>query len=265
MAEEWGFEDKFGAFAIALDKWDKVGEHGVIQELGSKGFTETQMHRMQQIFRLEGNLEEKLKQLESWFKTSETGKKGLAELGELVRYLSAVTLKKGKIELDLKLARGLDYYTSTIFEVVLDNVKIGSIASGGRYDELTNSFGVPDMPGVGLSFGAERIFDVMKDLNLLPKQSGSLSKVLLVNFGGEEELHSFKVVSDLRKENIPSEMYPSQAKMGKQFQYAERKGITYALVIGSDEIKQNTFTLKNLGTGVQNSLNWAELLEVLRS
>jgi histidyl-tRNA synthetase len=264
LAEAWDFKDKFGAFAVAIDKLDKIGEDGVVRELGGSGFSETQIHRIQQMFRLSGSIEEKLAVLESWFADSPTGQKGIQELREVLRFLSSVKLKRAKLELDLKLARGLDYYTSTIFEVTLDTVQMGSIASGGRYDELTASFGVPDMPGVGISFGAERIYDVMRDLNLLP-QSRSKVDVLVANFGGEEETYSFKVLQDLHEENISAEMYPSSAKMNKQFGYADKKGIRYVLLIGSQEIADHNFQLKNLETGHQESLSWPQLLDVLKA
>jgi histidyl-tRNA synthetase len=265
MAEAWGFADKFGAFAIAIDKLDKIGENGVVQELGSKGFSETQIHRFQNLLRLHGNTEEKLAKLEEWIASSETGKKGIAELKEVLEYVSLAALKKAEIQLDLGLARGLEYYTSTIFEVTLKNVQMGSIASGGRYDELTASFGVPDMPGVGISFGAERIFDVLRDLNLLPANAKTQVKVLLANFGKEEEKYAFKILCRLRGEEIASEIYPGAAKLPKQFTYAEKKGIRYLLLLGSNEIASNIYPLKNLVTGEQKTLSWQELLGVLKT
>jgi histidyl-tRNA synthetase len=264
MAEAWGFADKFGAFAIAIDKLDKIGENGVVQELGSKGFTETQIHRFQQLLRLEGNTETKLTTLADWLNESEPGKKGIAEMREVLEYLSLIGLQKGEVLLDLGLARGLDYYTSTIFEVVLKNVQMGSIASGGRYDELTASFGVPDMPGVGISFGAERIFDVMRDLNLLPAQTKTQVKVLVANFGKEEEKHAFKTLAQLRDAGIASEIFPSVAKLAKQFTYAEKKGIGHVLLLGSEEIKTGTYPLKNLQTGEQRTFTWEQLLEAFK-
>ena len=265
MAEAWGFADKFGAFAIAIDKLDKIGENGVVQELGSKGFSETQIHRFQNLLRLQGNTEEKLAKLEEWIDASETGKKGIAELREVLEYVSLAKLIKAEIQLDLGLARGLDYYTSTIFEVTLKTVQMGSIASGGRYDELTASFGVPDMPGVGISFGAERIFDVLRDLNLLPANAKTEVKVLLANFGKKEEKYAFKVLGKLRADGIASEIYPASAKLPKQFTYAEKKGILYLLLLGSNEIASDTYPLKNLNTGEQKTLTWPHLLEVLKS
>lgn len=263
IAEEWDFADKFTSFTIAIDKWDKIGEEGVIRELGSRGFTETQIHKMQQFFRLKGSNDEKLQQISSWFQKSETGKKGIEELKEVMAYLLQTPLQKAEIELDFTLARGLDYYTSTIFEVVLKNYPIGSIASGGRYDELTATFGLPDMPGVGISFGAERIYDVLSDLKLLPELETSTVKVLLINFGGLEEKFAFSMLQKLRTSGIGAEMYPASAKMGKQFQYAEKKFIPFVLIIGSEEIKNNIYKLKNLNTGEQKELSWDEIVEVL--
>ncbi|MGZ5283160.1 MAG: histidine--tRNA ligase [Bacteroidia bacterium] len=265
LAEAWDFSDKFNEFAIAIDKLDKIGEDGVIRELGNRGFSETQIHQMQDLFRLQGTIDEKLNTLEIWFAKSPTGQKGVSELREVLNYLKDIDFKKGEIELDLKLARGLDYYTSTIFEVVLKEVQMGSIASGGRYDDLTASFGVPDMPGVGISFGAERIYDVMRDLDLLPKHNISPVKVLLANFGKEEESHSFKTLYELRKEGIAAEIYPLATKLNKQFTYAEKKGITFMLMLGSEEIKEHIFPLKNIETGEQQKLSWPQLIEVLKN
>lgn len=263
IAEEWDFADKFTSFTIAIDKWDKIGEEGVIRELGGRGFTETQIHKMQMFFRLKGSNEEKLQQISSWFQKSETGKKGIAELQEVLGYLKQTQLQKAEIELDFTLARGLDYYTSTIFEVKIKDYPMGSIASGGRYDELTATFGLPDMPGVGISFGAERIYDVMLDLNLLPEEETSTVKVLIINFGGEEEQFAFGLLQKLRAAGIGAEMYPSAAKMGKQFQYAEKKFIPFVLIAGSEEIKAETYKLKNLASGEQMSISWEELKEGL--
>ncbi|MCX6351736.1 MAG: histidine--tRNA ligase [Bacteroidetes bacterium] len=260
MAEEWGFTDKFTSFTIALDKWDKIGEEGVVRELGERGFSETQIHRMQQLFRIKGTHEEKLKTLDSWFLTSEVGKKGVAELREVLSFLSEITLHKAETELDFTLARGLDYYTSTIFEVVLKEVKMGSIASGGRYDELTATFGVPDMPGVGISFGAERIYDVMKELNLFPEMSPSSVKVLLINFGGKEEKSNFYMLHKIRQNNIAAEMYPSDAKIVKQITYAEKKGIPFILIAGEKEWETGQFQLKNLATREQVEVGLEELI-----
>jgi histidyl-tRNA synthetase len=264
LAEAWNFQDKFGQFAIAIDKLDKIGEDGVVRELGSRGFTETQIHQFQQLLRLNGSIEEKLDTLDTWFTNSETGKTGVAEIRRVLQYLAEVPFKRASLELDLSLARGLDYYTSTIYEVVMKDMQIGSVASGGRYNDLTASFGLPDMPGVGISFGAERIYDVLKEKDKLPKDNKHKAKVLLSNFGGNEELYAFKMMQQLHEEGIYCEMYPTDAKIQKQFQYAEKKGIPYLLFIGAKEIENQIYPLKNLNSGAQEELSWPQLLEVLK-
>jgi histidyl-tRNA synthetase len=262
LAEAWDFKDRFGQFAIAIDKWDKIGENGVVQELGSRGFTETQIHQVQHLFRLTGTIHEKLNMLDTWFAKSETGQKGVAELRKVLSYLDTVKPKKAIIELDLKLARGLDYYTSTIFEVVLNEVQIGSIASGGRYDELTAGFGLPNMPGVGISFGAERIYDVLKQLDKLPAFHKSIVKVLILNSGGEKEKTGFEMLAILREHDIASEIYPSDDKIAKQFAYAGKKGIINVVTIESEGVNSG-FTLKNIETGHKQTMNWKLLVELL--
>ncbi len=262
LAEAWGFTDKFGQFAIAIDKWDKIGENGVVQELGSRGFSETQIHQVQHLFRLAGTIEDKLKTLDTWFVNSKTGKKGIAELRELLSFLETVAPKKAILELDLKLARGLDYYTSTIFEVVLNEVQIGSIASGGRYDELTAGFGLPNMPGVGISFGAERIYDVLKQMNRLPQNHKNKVKALILNEGSEKEKSGFALLAYLRGENIAVEMYPSVEKSGKQYGYAEKKGINYVISLASGE-NGGEISVKNIISGEKQNTNWAALASLL--
>ena len=264
LAEAWEFSEQFKDFVIAIDKWDKIGEDGVVRELGNKGFSEAKIHAIQQLFRVKGTNPEKLQTLHGLLGSSPIGIKGIEELEQVLTFLQNTPLQKGEIELDFSLARGLDYYTSTIFEVVLKDYQMGSIASGGRYDELTAGFGMPDMPGVGISFGAERIYDVMEDLKLLPVLSASSVKVLLINFGGEEEKNAFTFLQKLHKEGISAEMYPATGKIGKQFQYAEKKGIPYALMIGADEIKDNSYQLKNLLSGEQNKHSLDELLNTLK-
>jgi len=235
----------------------------VVQELGSRGFTETQIHQVQHLFRLSGTIEEKLEILDKWFVNSETGRKGIAELREVLSYLAAAPPKNATLELDLKLARGLDYYTSTIFEVVLNDVQIGSIASGGRYDELTAGFGVPNMPGVGISFGAERIYDVLKMQDKLPKSYNSNVRALIINAGGEKAITGFTLLEKLREENIASEMYPSEEKVGKQFTYAEKKGIVYVITIDSENMNGEV-TIKNIETGDKQATDWAKLPGLLK-
>lgn len=264
LAEQYEFADQFKDFVIAIDKLDKIGENGVVAELGNKGFSERKIHAIQTIFRIKGNNKERIEELRKLLPSSEIGKKGIEELEDVFGYMTKTPLRKGNMELDFSLARGLDYYTSTIFEVVLKDYQIGSIASGGRYDELTSGFGMNDMPGVGISFGAERIYDVLQDLKLLPEIPETLVKVLLINFGGDEEKHGFGILQKLRREGVHAEMYPTFAKMAKQFQYADKKGFPYALIIGVEERIDNVYQLKNLLNGEQEKLSWNELVQKIK-
>lgn len=258
LASANGFADKFTAFTVAIDKLDKIGEDGVIRELAALGFEESQIHIVQQFFRLKGTNKEVLIQAENLMQNDETGKKGIEELRELFSFIDCSPLQKAEIKIDFSLARGLDYYTSTIYEVIIKDYNMGSIAGGGRYDELTASFGVPDMPGVGISFGAERIYDVMKDLNLFPDLSGAGTKVLLVNFGGEDEKASFKLLQTLRANGIASEIYPDgKAKIGKQFSFAEKKGIEFVI----KPISEGLYSCKNIVNGEQGNYSNTELVQ----
>ncbi len=265
LAEAWDFSDQFKDFVIAIDKWDKIGEDGVIRELGGKGFSEAKIHAIQQLFRVKGSNSEKINTLKGLLANSPIGNKGIEELEIVLNYLAATTLYQAEIELDFSLARGLDYYTSTIFEVVIKNYAMGSIASGGRYDELTAGFGMPDMPGVGISFGAERIYDVLCDLKLLPEMAASSVKILLLNFGEKSELHTFSLLQKIHRSNIGAEVYPNATKIAKQYQYAEKKGIPYVLIAGENEIENNQYFIKNIITGEQIPCTPENLISTLAS
>ncbi len=265
LAEEGGFSDKLIAFTVAIDKLDKIGEEGVVRELGNNGFSETQIHKMQSLFRLQGSNVEKIEKLRSLFPTSETGQKGVEELSSVLDYIGLEPLKGGQISLDFSLARGLDYYTGTIYEVTLDTVQMGSIASGGRYNDLTASFGVKDMPGVGLSFGAERLYDVLAELNLLPEIKTTQVSVLIANMDKSTENQSFGLLRKLHAAGIAAEMYPTPSKMDKQFKYAEKKGIPYMLIASAEEAASEKYQLKSLGSKSQELMSISEIINSLKT
>ncbi len=199
---------------------------------------------------LEGNNAQKLEQLSQILAGSETGMKGISEMKSVFTYLDELSLSTS-VQLDLTLARGLNYYTGAIIEVKATDVPMGSISGGGRYDDLTGIFGLPEVSGVGISYGADRIYDVLNELNLFPAEAEQATKVLIVNFGGAEEITSLKFLQKLQQAGVPSEMYPEAAKMKKQFGYADTKKIPYTVIIGSNEAASGEYQLKNMLTGEQ--------------
>ena len=260
IAEIIGMADKVTDITVAIDKLDKIGIEKVNEELFSKGLSKKAIDDIQPIINLKGNNKEKLIVLSSILCNSEPGKKGIAELNSIINYLKNIDLK-ANFEVDLTLARGLNYYTGAIFEVKANDANIGSICGGGRYDDLTGIFGMPAVSGVGVSFGADRIYDVLNELNMFPESVQATSKIMFVNFGGDEEIASLKLLNGLRNRNIPSEIYPDNAKIKKQFDYANAKNIPYVAVIGNDEIQNNQVNLKNMTTGEQKKLNNNELID----
>lgn len=262
-AEVVGQEDKFMTICIAIDKLDKIGADGVMRELTNREVPEAAATQLLEMIAFEGTNEEKLAFLKRKFAGSETGLKGIAEMEEVLSLSSQFTTYKGTVSFDLTLARGLEYYTGSIYEVKASGVSMGSIASGGRYDNLTGVFGVSGLSGVGISFGADRIYDVMEELGLFAEMDSATSKVLLVNFGGETFLPSLKILNELRTAGIEAELYPDTVKMKKQFSYADRKKIPYTLIIGSEELEAGAYKLKHMQTGEQETLSMAEILQRL--
>jgi histidyl-tRNA synthetase len=260
IAELIGEADKVTDITVAIDKLDKIGIEKVNEELRSKGLSDKAINDIQPIINLQGTNPEKLNKLNTIFADSNSGKKGVDELFSVMSYLNDIKLNAA-FEVDLTLARGLNYYTGAIFEVKANNISIGSICGGGRYDDLTGIFGMPDVSGVGVSFGADRIYDVLNELNMFPESVQATSKVLFVNFGGNEEKYSLKLLSELRLKNIPSEIFPDVAKMKKQFDFANDKNIPYVAVIGQDEMQKQEVNLKNMSTGEQNKLNYNEFID----
>ncbi|MCL2414656.1 MAG: histidine--tRNA ligase [Bacteroidales bacterium] len=258
IAEIIGFPDKIVDITIAIDKLDKVGLEKVNEELSAKISTEA-ISKLQPILLMKGSFSEKIETLKTTLSNSEIGMKGIAEMVELFEYID--DLKLGMpCELDLTLARGLNYYTGSIFEVKALDTAMGSICGGGRYDDLTGIFGLKNMPGVGVSFGADRIYDVMNELNLFPKNSSIGSQILFVNFGRTEARIILPILKYLREKKIACELYPDTAKMQKQFNYANNNHIPYVAIIGGDEIKNNTITVKNMQTGQQEKMSVEQLV-----
>jgi histidyl-tRNA synthetase len=256
LAQVCGGADKMTDITVAIDKLDKIGPDKVRDELAARGLDGRQIAAIGQYLGIDGSNEEKINQLQSLFAGNETGMKGIEELDYLLNY-DGIPL----LTLDLTLARGLNYYTGTIFEVKALDVQIGSIGGGGRYDDLTGTFGVPGIPGVGISFGVDRIYDVMEELKLFPADVHQGTKVLFFNLGEAESRAAFELLQQLRNRGIPAELYHEQAKFDKQFKYAEKKGIPFVVIIGSEELTTAVARVKNLLDGTQKTLPFTELIK----
>lgn len=258
IAEIIGYPEKLTDITVAIDKMDKIGIDNVNAELREKGLTEEAILKLQPILNLEGDTKEKLQQLRTILQSSPTGLKGIEELTQVFSYLNEMPLQT-EIKLDLTLARGLSYYTGAIFEVKALDAEMGSITGGGRYDDLTGIFGLKNVSGVGISFGADRIFDVMTQLDLFPEDANTTTRILFVNFGEKEECFCLPLLRQLRNEGINAEIYPEAAKMKKQMTYADRKKIPFVALVGENEIKEGTVSLKNMSTGEQANIKTDEL------
>lgn len=265
IAEVIGAKDKLIDFTVALDKLDKIGEEGVRKEMEEKGITSEAIDKVSPLFNLNGNFTEKLEQMTQMLSASEEGMKGIEELQFIYNEVNKVGLKSANFELDITLARGLNYYTGAIFEVAApDTVQLGSIGGGGRYDDLTGIFGLKNMSGVGISFGLDRIYLVMEELGLFPETVNASSKVMFLNLGSAEMAYSLKAAMRLRELGIKTELYPDNAKIGKQFQSADKKGIPFVVVVGSQEMETQSYTLKNLTSGEQENLSFQQMIERLQ-
>lgn len=263
IAETIGYPDKLTDITVAIDKMEKIGIENVNAELREKGLVEEAILKLQPILNLEGSNEEKLQQLRTILQASPTGLKGIEELTQVFDYLNTMPVQT-EIKLDLTLARGLSYYTGAIFEVKALDAEMGSITGGGRYDDLTGIFGLKNVSGVGISFGADRIFDVMTQLNLFPEDANTTTRILFVNFGNNEERFCLPLLRQLRNEGINAEIYPEAAKMKKQMAYADKKNIPFVALVGENEIKEGTVSLKNMTTGEQTNIKTAELASHLK-
>ena len=263
IADMIGAPDKLVDITVAIDKLDKIGLDNVRAELAERGLGEAQIKALDPVFSLSGTAEKKIAALEAMFANVEIGRKGAGELKELFD-LTRTSQMHCDIELDLTLARGLNYYTGAIFEVKAKDVQIGSICGGGRYDSLTGIFGMPDVSGVGISFGADRIYDVLTELDAFPANLAQAAKVLFINFGPAEQVACIKAAARLRAEGIATLVYPEAAKMKKQMDYANRKGIPFVAFIGESELQNGTVTLKNMTDGTQNTMTVDEMVACLQ-
>ena len=266
IAEVIGAAEKIVDITVAIDKLEKIGIDNVNQELREDGLSEEQIQKLQPIIMLEGTNEQKLNTIAEVLKDSETGLKGVEETRYILKMLGSVgsgfaSALKNEIQLDLTLARGLNYYTGAIFEVKALDVQIGSITGGGRYDNLTGIFGMPGLSGVGISFGADRIYDVLNQLDLYPKDSVTSTQVLFINFGEQETRYCLPIINKVRAQGVRAEMYPDAAKMKKQMSYANAKQIPFVVLAGESEMAAGKVTLKNMETGEQTLVTAEEIAE----
>ena len=263
IAEMIGAPERLVDITVAIDKLDKIGLDNVRAELRERGLDEQQIQALDPVFALEGDACQKLAALDSMFASVEVGKNGVAELRELFGYIDAAQLQC-HVELDLTLARGLNYYTGAIFEVKARDVSIGSICGGGRYDNLTGIFGMPDVSGVGISFGADRIYDVLTELDAFPEGLEQAARVMFINFGPSEQAACVAIAARLRAADIATLVYPDAAKMKKQMDYANRKAVPFVAFVGESEMRDGTVTLKNMADGSQRTLAVDELIAALQ-
>ena len=265
IAEVIGASDKLIDFTVALDKLDKIGEDGVKKEMLEKGISEEAIVKVQPLFNFTGTITEKIQKLADLLASSEEGMKGVDELKFICNNVSTLGLQTAFLDLDVTLARGLNYYTGAIFEVSAPKgVAMGSIGGGGRYDDLTGIFGLKNMSGVGISFGLDRIALVIEELGLFPETVLATSKALFLNFGDQEALYAMQAIGKLRQSGIKVELYPDNTKIGKQFQHADKRGIPFAILVGEEEINANEFTLKNLASGEQQKVDFETLVTLLQ-
>jgi histidyl-tRNA synthetase len=262
VAEIIGEKERITDITIAIDKLEKIGLEKVNHELAEKGVSAEAVQKLQPILALKGDTASKLKQLKMVLSTSEKGRQGISEMRTLFEYLDNFDLKS-ETELDLTLARGLNYYTGAIIEVKAKEAEMGSICGGGRYDDLAGIFGLPGVSGVGISFGAERIYDVLLQADLFPQKSLEATKVLFVNFGAKEEAYCLPMLSAVREKGINAEIYPDSAKMKKQMNYANKKQVPFVVLAGKSEMEARKFTLKNMESGEQQLLTPEELITTL--
>lgn len=264
IAEIIGKPELIIDMTVAIDKLDKIGLNGVVNELLTKGFVQEDIDKLEPIILLEGTNYEKLHKLRTVLADSAIGLKGCHELEEIFEYINNCKLHRATLELDITLARGLNYYTGAIFEVKTNEAAMGSIGGGGRYDDLTGMFGLKGLTGAGISFGADRIYDVLEELNLFPEGSNQTTKVLICTFDKGGEIYGLPLLQHLRAEGVNAELYPSGTKIKKQFDYANNKNIPYVIVIGSDEIESGHLTFKNMATGEQEKLTTNQILAKVR-
>lgn len=264
IAEVSGESDKLIAITVSIDKLDKIGLEGVVKELRERGVSENALKAIEPLFQLEGTNGEQLIRMREFLADSEIGLKGIEELEYVLNQVEKLGLRRAKVEFDVTLARGLNYYTGAIFEVKANGVNMGSICGGGRYDDLTGIFGMKDMSGVGISFGADRIYDVLTELELFPSAVDNRLEVLFVNFGEAEANVCLEWVKQLRTAGISSEVYPQAAKLNKQMKYANDRGVKHIALMGTDELSRGVAQLKNMDSGEQTEISLEKLIERLK-
>ncbi|WP_299278071.1 histidine--tRNA ligase [uncultured Psychroserpens sp.] len=265
IAEVIGAQDKLIDFTVALDKLDKIGEEKVKEEMLGKGIPQSGIDKLQPLFSLSGDFGAQVTELKSILETSEEGRQGIEELEFINKGIEALGLKTATLQLDVTLARGLNYYTGAIFEVAApEGVKMGSIGGGGRYDDLTGIFGLKDMSGVGISFGLDRIALVLEQLNLFPETITNTVKVMFINFGEAEAMASMKAIKVLRENDISAELFPDKKKTVKQFNYANKRNIPFVVLVGESELADNTYTLKNMASSAQETITLDALIFALK-
>ena len=265
IAEVIGAPNAFVDITVALDKLDKIGEEKVCNELKERGISDVSIEKLLPLMRFQGDTSEKLEFLKTYLGENETGKKGIAEVSEVLETAQNLISDKTVLELDLTLARGLNYYTGAIFEVRsnIEETLSSSISGGGRYDDLTGIFGMKDVSGVGISFGADRIYDVLEGANLFPEFTSDSTQVFFVNFGEKEAAYCLGLVKQLREAGINTELYPDNAKMKKQMTYAHNNGIQFVAMVGTDEMESGKIGVKNMASGEQSSLSTTELIALV--
>lgn len=267
IADVLGESSRLVDFTVALDKLDKIGLQKVNEELINRGLSETAVHRLQPILALSGSNQQRLEVLAEFLQSNDTGRKGVDELRRVLAVLQQLGVSESAVDVDVTLARGLNYYTGAIIEVKVADSRssfTSSVCGGGRYDDLTGIFGMPGLSGVGISFGADRIYDVLEEISGFPDLSNSTTQVLFVNFGEQEAVYCLKQIARLRADGIHAELYPDSAKMKKQLSYADARRIPYAVLVGSEEMQSGRFTVKNLQSGEQNQLSLDELIHLLK-
>lgn len=263
IAEVSGESDKLIDITVAIDKLDKIGEEGVVKELVEKGVSEKAIEIISPLFKISGSNEERLEQMKQFLASSEIGLKGIEELEFVLENTKQLGLQRAEVEFDVTLARGLNYYTGAIFEVKVHDVKMGSICGGGRYDDLTGLFGLSGMSGVGISFGADRIYDVLLELNLFPEDTQDTLTVLFANFGDKEAAYAMRLSKQLRSIGVDCEVYPSAAKMQKQFKYADARKAKFVAIIGENELKEGVIQMKDMLSGEQQAMSETAFIQAL--
>ncbi|MBD99680.1 MAG: histidine--tRNA ligase [Verrucomicrobia bacterium] len=265
IAEVIGRTDKIVDITVAMDKLEKIGKGKVNEELSQKGLSNNEIQQIQPLFELKGSNEEVIYQLSDFLRNSEIGQEGIGELKSILNAVERCGLDNAEINIDVTLARGLDYYTGAIFEVITNEVKMGSICGGGRYADLTGIFGLKNMSGVGISFGADRIYDVMEQLNLFPASLSQSTQLLFVNFGEKEESYCISLLHKARAAGIRSELFPETAKLKKQLKYADQKNIPYVVMVGEEEMSSGLLSFKEMQTGKQEKLDFLSILKRIES